>query len=88
MNDFNVEDVKKYDNEKLCAIIITYKYFNNHFDVIKVCMEELSNRRKAGSNFQFEEYIQTEFNKLPKLDMKMDIKNILSNVGNLGKFKL
>jgi hypothetical protein len=70
--------IKNFDSKKLCAIVVTYKYFNTNMEVAEKCMVELCLRRKNGDMFVFEDFIQSEFDKLPKYsDNKYDIRNII-----------
>ena len=72
-------NVPKYDNFKLCDMIIVDRYLGFQQKIAPICMEELAIRRANGDDFQFEEYIEKEYKKLPVLDFKIpDIKTALT----------
>jgi len=73
-------NVPSFTNEKLCDMIIADRYLGFRQKIAPICMEELAIRRAGGDNFKFEEYIEVEYKKLPKLDFTIpDIKTALSN---------
>lgn len=72
------ENIPQYSNEKLCEMIVGVRYFNLEKKVSVICMEELSKRRLAGDQFDFESYIEKEYNSLPVLDFSIpDIRSVL-----------
>lgn len=68
--DLNVvkEKIPTYTSEKLCEMIVCDRYFGCYREIARMCMEELSNRRIAGSDFDFENHIEKELATLPKLE--------------------
>ena len=98
-NSETVQDVKldleqvktnmpSYSNEKICEMIVCDRYFGFNQTISKICMEELSNRRVAGDNFNFEEYIEAAYKSLPELNFS--IPNITGEITKaiMGKFKV
>lgn len=86
----DVEKIKanlsNYKSEKICEMIVCNRYFSFNQDLTVSCMEELSRRRIAGDNFEFEAFIESSFNELPKMDFTMpDLRTMLTNV--IGKAK-
>jgi hypothetical protein len=63
------KNVPTYSSEKLCEMIVCDRYFGCYQDVGVICMEELASRRAAGDNFQFENYINDSYKKLPELKL-------------------
>lgn len=69
-----------YSNEKLCEMIVCDRYFGFGKKIDIMCMEELAKRRIAGDTFNFESYIEKQYNELPVLDLKTpDLREILTN---------
>jgi hypothetical protein len=69
-------NLEKNKSEDLAAQIVAYRALGINKDVALKCMEELSNRRKNGDDFNFEEYIELELKKITKIPD--------SNISNLG----
>lgn len=81
--DFDLEDdevlseeelknnINIYGMEKLCDIIIAYRYLGMFKDLYKPCMEELSKRRDSGDQFNFEDYIENNIKELPKIEFNI-----------------
>jgi hypothetical protein len=67
--DLMRKNIPTYSSEKLCEIIVCDRYFGCFREIAVICMEELANRRGAGNDFNFEEYIETAFKKLPELNL-------------------
>lgn len=57
-----------YSSKKLCEMIVCNRYFGSYKEIAILCMQELSKRRVAGDNFDFEKYIEDSYNELPKLN--------------------
>lgn len=66
------EKLPEYTEEALCSMIVSLKYFKEHFDFQKDIMKELASRREKGSVFPFEERIKKEFLDLPKATLEFD----------------
>jgi hypothetical protein len=76
-----IANLSQYSIVKLCDIVICDRYlgFNNELGI--ACMEELGRRRANGETFNFEEYIDKEYNDLPKIEATMpDLKTALNQV--------
>ena len=72
-------NLPSYKIDKICQIIVCNRYFNFNKELTVFCMEELSNRRQAGDVFNYEEYIETQFNELPVLNFEMpDLRTMLN----------
>ena len=79
------KDLPNYDSKKLCDIIISDRYLGFDPDLALSCMQELGQRRVNGDIFDFEGYIEKEYNQLPKLDFTMpDFSSSLNKI--LGNF--
>lgn len=72
------KNVPVYSSEKLCEMIVCDRYFGCYRAIAVMCMEELAKRRGAGDQFDFETYIETKLNELPKLNFEVfDIRETL-----------
>lgn len=81
----NIQTVKEkipaYSSEKLCEMIVCDRYFGCYKEIAILCMEELANRRVAGNNFEFENYIEKAYNELPKLEIAIpDLGDVLRQI--------
>lgn len=77
------EKLPTYTPEKLCEMIVCDRYFGCFRDIALMCMEELANRRVAGSDFAFETYIEKQLSDLPKLSTSFalpDLRDVLTQV--------
>lgn len=73
--------IPSYSSEKLCEMIVCGRYIGFYPEVSVLCMEELAVRRDSGDVFDFETYIDTAYNSLPKLDFTVpDLRNVLSTL--------
>ena len=70
----------QFTNEKLCEIIVAYRYLGIMKDQAIAAMEELATRRTNGDQFQYEARINDLMRELPSIDI--DMKKM---IGNLGK---
>jgi hypothetical protein len=75
------EELIKMSNEKLCEIVVVYRYLGMMKDQSILAMEELGNRRKTGDTYEYEKEIDTKLQSLPKL--KLDMKTIMSAGPNM-----
>lgn len=72
------ENLPSYSSQKLCEMIVCDRYFGCYKEMAIMCMEELANRRIAGSTFDFESHIDKCYNELPKLDFSIpDLGDVL-----------
>lgn len=74
-------DIENSTSEKLCDIIIANRYLKVFKDLVSPCMLELAKRRKAGSDFLFENYIDEKLSEMPKFSFK-DMKKEFLNFNN------
>jgi hypothetical protein len=84
-SEFNLEDFKKnissFTPQKLCQIVVCYRYLNFNPDLATLCMEELGERRVHGLVFDFEEHIEKSLKELPSLNFSMpDLGAIMSQI--------
>ena len=88
--EMSVEEIKtqmlSFPTTKLADIIIANRYLGLYKDLAVTAMEELSKRRMSGDNFQYEQYIEDELKKLPKLDFTLPALGSLFD--KIGSFKL
>lgn len=71
--------IKNATSKNLAGYVITYRLLGIYKNVAALCMTELLERRDAGDDFNFEEYIDNEVKSSPKpqqIDLKK-IKNII-----------
>jgi hypothetical protein len=82
--DIIKNNIPKFSSEKLCEMVVSDRYLGFNREAAILCMQELSNRRINGDVFNFEDYIEEEFNKLPKLDFSIvDLRTIMNQaIGN------
>ncbi len=79
--------IPTFDNEKLCQIIVCYRYLNSYKELAALCMQELGKRRDSGDSFDYESYIERSLSELPEITIQpVDIRSLMSNI-RLGKFK-
>lgn len=74
--------IPEHSSKKLCEMIVCDRYLGFNREIAILCMEELSNRRLAGDDFNFEDYIDQAMKELPPLDFSggFDIRSMLSQV--------
>lgn len=68
--DFS-EIVGLYSNNKLCEVIVSFRYLGIMKGEAINAMEELAKRRQEGSLFNFEKEIESMINDLPKIDISL-----------------
>lgn len=66
-------DYSKFNNIKLCDIIITYRYLGLMKDESISAMEELAKRRASGDVFEFEKYIEEKMKELPDFKKELNL---------------
>jgi hypothetical protein len=82
IDDANIEDVTQFSTQKLCDIIVCYRYLGLNKDLSIKCMAELGVRRAKGENFDFEFYIDNALKDMPVLDFQMpDLGTVLRQLG-------
>jgi hypothetical protein len=85
---FSSESLKQmiptFTSKKLCAIIVSSRYFKLDASMQVLCMHELASRREKGDDFIFEEYIEQQFKSLPTLDFSLpSFMDVLAKYGNI-----
>lgn len=72
-------DTGEISSQALAAHIVAYRALGMDKDVATLCMMELATRRKNGSDFDFEKFVDEELAKIPKIPV-MDIKSLTGNL--------
>lgn len=72
------QNISNYSSEKLCEMIVCNRYFGCYKEIGIICMEELASRRISGDEYNFEEYIELSYSKLPELTT-----NIVPDLGDV-----
>ena len=80
-------NIKSYSSIKLAEMIVCDRYFGCYRDIAVLCMQQLAARRSAGDVFNFEDYIEQSFKKLPQLNQgAINIRDVISQtMGRAGK---
>lgn len=65
------EIIKSFSSEKLCEIIVTFRYLNVLKEEAIEAMNELSNRKNSGDLFDYESFIEKALKELPKISLSM-----------------
>lgn len=71
----------KLSSESLATIIVSFRAFGCFKNEAKKAMIELMKRREDGNDFNFESYISSKINELPKAEINKDLMKILSSFG-------
>lgn len=79
-----LEAMKQADSATLAAHVVLYKGLGLFKKSAIACMSELQRRRSLGEEFDFESFIETEVNKLPKAP-PMDF-NLVRGLMNIKQF--
>ena len=79
----NIFNPKLLPNDRLCEIIVVQRYLGIMQTEAIASMEELTNRRLAGDNFEYEKKIEEILSGLPNFNL--DLKKILTNPIELSK---
>jgi hypothetical protein len=74
----------KISSETLCAIIVSYRSLGILKTEAKDAMIELMIRKESGDEFDFEDFINKELEKVPKNNMDP---HIISFLKNISRFK-
>jgi hypothetical protein len=67
MNEEEKKKILNCTSETLAAYVVIYKALNIDKERAILCMQELVKRRKDGEDFDYESFIETEKEKLPKM---------------------
>ncbi len=83
----NIDElIPGFSSEKLCNIIVCYRYINYDEQLAIKCMNELSKRRVNGDNFDFESKIEDALKQLPALNFEVpDVRTFFTQM--IGKNK-
>jgi len=80
------EKIHTFASTKLADVIIMARYIGLYKDLSVDAMKELGARRAAGDSFKFEEYIEDNLNKLPKLNFTIpSIQSLIGMFKGFGK---
>lgn len=74
-NNFNDEfqkNLPSFSNDKLCEVIVAFRYLGTMKEEALISMTELAKRREEGDTFPFENKIETLLNDLPKINLDID----------------
>lgn len=75
-----------YSSEKLCEMIVCDRWLGIDPQIGLMCMQELADRRIAGSDFPFEKYMEEAQAKLPPLNFNVpDLRTTLSQIIKAGQ---
>ena len=75
------EDISNFTSDKLCQIVVAYRYLNYNEELAICAMTELGKRRSAGDNFDFESLIETSLAELPPLNFNLpDIRTLIAGL--------
>lgn len=70
----------------MATFVVLYRSLGMFKQLAVVCMAELARRRNLGEEFDYETYIETELNKVPKIpNMNLDSVRGLLNIQALAK---
>jgi hypothetical protein len=89
-SEISNQEIKKnmptFTSDKLCQIIVAYRYLKYNKELAVFAMEELSNRRLNGDIFDFESYIEATLKELPPLSFTLpDFRTVFSQYKNFIK---
>lgn len=71
-----MNDLKSFPSEKLCEIIVAFRYLHILKEEAVQSMNELSLRRLNGEVFNYEEFIDNALKELPKLSLGLKKINV------------
>lgn len=89
-SEFSNEEIKEsmptFESDKLCQIIVAYRYLKYNEELALCAMQELASRRAKGDTFDFEKYIEDTLKELPPLNFTLpDLRNIILQYKNFIK---
>lgn len=61
-------EIPQVDSKLLAAHVVIYRTLGINKEFAVACMEELVRRRGLGDDFDYENYIELEIAKIPKID--------------------
>lgn len=71
MSDNFEENISKFDDNKLCEIVVANRYLGTMREEAIRCMQELAIRRTNGSVFDYEKHIEQLIESLPKINLDL-----------------
>lgn len=71
------ETISSMSSQALAAHIVAYKFLGINRNIALACMQEIANRKNQGDQFDYDDFIAQELEKLPK-PQTMDHNSILS----------
>lgn len=74
--------VAQSQSDVLAAYVVSFRAIGIGENFAILCMEELVRRRSLGEEFDFEDWIETELAKIPKI-AKIDITNMTLNLQDM-----
>lgn len=77
---FSEDNIKKAGSKNLAGYVIAYRLLGVYKELSIKCMEELMNRRSAGDEFNFEEYIENELKDAPKPNDLSKVSSMLKGI--------
>lgn len=72
-----IKNISNFTSEKLADMIIMNRYLFLYGELSTAAMQELATRREGGDTFDYETYITTNLDKLPKLQIDLGRVNTL-----------
>jgi len=79
VSDDMKEKMKTAPSKVLAAHVVLYRGLKMEKELALLAMHELSKRKVAGDDFDFEAYIKEELDKLPKRT-EMDLTNVMKGI--------
>jgi hypothetical protein len=70
-DEFNA-NLKQYSNDRLCEVIVSYRYLGIMRDEAILAMEELAVRRSNGDEFLYEQRIEELMKDLPQINVDLN----------------
>ena len=68
-------------------MIVAYRSLGLFKDEAKQAMSELAKRKDQGDDFDFESFIKTKLNEVPKSDINSDVSKFLRSLSFIGNSK-
>jgi hypothetical protein len=83
VEDEAIKNIANFTSEKLADMIVMNRYLSLYGELSTAAMQELASRREGGDTFDYETYITTNLEKLPKF--QIDLGRVNSLVEKLKK---
>lgn len=71
LEDFS-KNINKMTSNKLCEIIVSFRYIGVMKEEAVLCMMELAARRNSGDSFKYEDHIDMLMKGLPKINTDLN----------------